>query len=212
MRKLRNIAGALLFLASWGTFAGSYEDMIQAMSIDDEQTVGELLKRGMDADTAVPPDGDTLLMLAAKGGKPEMVRTVLAARPKVNARNRHGETALMKAAFYGHLDAVRQLLERGAQVNHDGWTPLIYAATQNRLEIARLLVSKGAQVNAQSPSGVSALMMAAREGHLGMVLLLMENGADTNLENEDGLTALKMAREREQKDIVSLLVRAGAKE
>lgn len=212
MSMRNSVAGAILLSASVAAFGGAYEDMIQAMAIDDDRTVAALLKRGMDADTAVPPDGDTLLMLAAKSGKPAMVQAVLAARPKVNARNRHGETALMKAAFHGHIEAVRLLLERGAEVNHGGWTPLIYAATRSHVEIARLLLGKGAQVNAQSPSGISALMMAAREGHLAMVLLLMEHGADLGLQNEDGLTALKLAQDRGQRDIANMLIRAGAKE
>jgi ankyrin repeat protein len=41
-----------------------------------------------------------------------MVKTLLAARPKVNARNSSGETALMLAAFGGHLEVVQILLAR----------------------------------------------------------------------------------------------------
>jgi ankyrin repeat protein len=43
--------------------------MIQAIGLDDERTVASLLKRGVDVDT-VAPDGSTLLMVAAKAGKP----------------------------------------------------------------------------------------------------------------------------------------------
>ena len=96
--------------------------MIQAIGIDDERTVANLLKRGVDVDT-VAPDGSTLLMLAAKAGKPPMVKTLLAARPKVNARNSFGETALMLAAFAGHLEVVRLLLaqrRRGEPAGMDG--------------------------------------------------------------------------------------------
>jgi len=208
----RAVLGAMLFLAGAAAHGGAYEDMMQALSLDDDQTVATLLKRGMDVDTVVPPDGDTLLIVAAKAGKPAMIRTLLAARPKVNARNRHGETALMKAAFFGHADTVKALLERGAEINHAGWTALMYAATRDHLDIARLLMDRGAQVNLRSPSGITALMMAAREGHLKMVLLLMEHGADLAIRNDDGLTALKIAQERGQRDVVELLVRAGAKE
>jgi ankyrin repeat protein len=84
----------LLLVACAGASAGVYDDMIQAIGLDDERTVVSLLKRGVDVDT-VAPDGSTLLMVAAKAGKPPMVKTLLAARPKVNARNSFGETALM---------------------------------------------------------------------------------------------------------------------
>ena len=210
-RSLRGVAALLLLVACAGASAGVYEDMIQAIGLDDERTVANLLKRGVDADT-VTPDGSTLLMVAAKSGKPSMVKTVLAARPKVNARNSLGETALMLAAFGGHLEVVQILLPQGAEVNQPGWTPLIYSAAQNRMDVARLLLKNGAQVNAHSGSGTTALMMAAREGNLSMVLLLMEHGADLGMKNEDGATALKLARDRGRKDIADLLSRAGARE
>lgn len=212
MRASDRVAGIVLMLASFGACAGAYEDMIQAIKLDDDRGVTALLAKGVDVDSTVPPDGDTLLMLAAKSGKPEMIKTILSARPRVNARNVHGESALMQAAFRGHVDAVKQLLAYGAEVNQDGWTALIYAAAQNRLEVARLLIARGARVDAQSGSGVSALMMAAREGHLAMVLLLMEHGADLNLRNQDGLSALRLAQDRGQGAVVEMLARAGAKE
>jgi ankyrin repeat protein len=188
--------------------------MVHAVSNDDERTVASLLKRGVDVDTVVADtDGATLLIVAAKTGKPAMMKTLLAAHPKVNARNGRGETALMLAAFGGHLEAVQLLLANGAEVNPPpGWTPLIYSAAANSMEVGRLLLKSGAQVNARSASGTTALMMAAREGHLSMVLLLMEHGADLGIRNEDGATALKVARDRGKREIAEMLTRAGAKE
>jgi ankyrin repeat protein len=191
--------------------AGVYDDLIHAVNNDDERTVAELLKRGVDVNS-VGPNGDSLLMLAARHGRPPMVKLVLDAQPRVNARNAYGETALMVATFRGHTDVVRQLLARGAEVNHPGWTPLSYAAAQNRMDIARILMSQGAQINAQAENGTTALMMAAYEGHLSMVLLLMEHGADLALRNRDGQTALGLARAREHREISELLRRAGGVE
>ena len=210
-RRLIACGCALMLLAAGTAAAGVYEDMIQALGRDDERTVASLLKRGVDVDT-VAPDGSSLLMIAARSGKPPMVKTLLAARPKLNVRNPLGETALMLAAFQGHLEVVQLLISSGAEVNQSGWTPLIYSAAQNRMDVARLLLKSGAQVNAQSASGTSALMMAAREGHLSMVLLLMEHGADLNLKTDDGATALKVARDRGKKEVADMLLRAGAKD
>src|SRR5262245_47594391 len=119
MSLLRNGCALLLLIVASVATAGVYEDMMQAMDLNDERGVANLLKRGVDVDT-VAPTGDTLLMLAAKGGKPAMVKTVLSARPKINARNPYGETALMLAVFHGHTDVVKQLLAQGAEVNHSG--------------------------------------------------------------------------------------------
>lgn len=202
------LAGVLL-LASLAAQSDSYEDALHAVNNDDERTVAELLRRGLDVNT-IGPNGDSLLMLAAKHGKPQMMKIVLDAKPRVNLRNAYGETALMMAVFQGHTEVVRQLLARGAEINHPGWTPLIYAAAQSRMDIARILISQGAQINAQAENGTTALMMAAREGQLPMVLLLMEHGADLNMRNRDGQTALALAKALERRDITELLTRAGA--
>lgn len=201
----------LLCLGSPLVQAGAYEDMLQAIRIDDEPAIRELFRRGMDPDT-VSPKGETLLMLAAREGKPQVVRTILAARPKLHLRNPLGESALMLATVLGYTDIAHLLLDAGAPVNHPGWTPLIYAAARNRVDIGRLLVGKGAEVNATADNGTSALMMAVREGHLEMLLFLMEHGADPKFVSPHGLSALSLARQRGHKEIEAVLVRAGVQE
>lgn len=211
MHKLKHLPLLLALALPMAAHPGVYEDMMQAISIDDEATVGALLKRGMDVDT-VSPKGEPLLTLAVREGKPAVIRTILAHRPKINARNANGETALMLAAIKGQTDTVKALLEAGGAVNQPGWNPLIYAATTNQLEIARMLLAKGANVDGAADNGTTALMMAAREGHLPMVLLLMEHGADINHKTPYGYTALSMAQSRGKHGIVEVLTKAGARE
>lgn len=191
--------------------AGAYEDMLHAIHIDDERTMVQLLQRGMDVDT-VSPRGETLLMLAAREGKPGAVKTLLAARPRLQTRNSLGESALMLATILGHTEIARLLLDAGAPVNHDGWTPLIYAAARNRTDIARLLIAKGANVNAAAENGTTALMMAAREGQLQMLLLLLEHGADARQVSPYGHSALSLAKDRGHEEIQAVLRKAGVTE
>ena len=91
----RNMAWVLMLTAGMA-LGGVYEDMLHAVNNDDEHTVAQLLKRGVDVNT-VDANGDSLLALAARRGKLEMVKTLLDARPRVNSRNGRGETALMLA-------------------------------------------------------------------------------------------------------------------
>lgn len=204
------IAGCtLLFAAS--VWAGAFEDLMHAVKVDDERTVADLLRRGIDADS-VSPEGDPLLVLAVKEGRPSMVRTVLNARPKVNARNAYGETALMLAALRGQTEIARLLLDRGAEVNHPGWTPLMYSAVNNRVDIARILIGRGADLNAEADNGSTALMMAAREGHVPLVLLLLEHGADVNHKTKFGYSALEVARDRGMREVANILIKAGAEQ
>src|SRR5215210_3853413 len=95
-----------------------------------------------------------------------------------------GATALTLAAFFKHPEAVRLLLERGADPNlracHDEFkVKPIHSAAANRgsVEIVRLLLDAGAEVDAEQPGGFRAIDSARQEGHLELERLLLERGA-----------------------------------
>lgn len=74
------------------------------------------------------------------------MKALLAANADVNARGRSGVTALMVAAFKGHLEMVRVLLAARADVNAkmtDGNTALIVASQNGHLEVVRALIERG---------------------------------------------------------------------
>jgi hypothetical protein len=86
----------------------------------------------------------------------------------------------MDAVSAGQLEAIRVLVEGGADVNagaHDGQTPLIAAATQGRLDAARLLVQSGADLNIAPRGWGSALKTAERTGHNDVAIMLLQAGA-----------------------------------
>ena len=68
----------------------------------------------------------------------------------MNAKNRLGITALMRAAQNGQRDIVKALIEAKADVNaknNDGDTALIVAQRQNYTKMVHLLKSAGANAN-----------------------------------------------------------------
>lgn len=99
-----------------------------------------------------------LWRVAESGDVDELLRLL----PRVNdidARNRHGMTALMKAAFFGHEPVVRVLLERGADPNlirNDRFTALALAAFFGHAETVRTLIEFGAKTEAVTRCGASA--------------------------------------------------------
>ena len=70
------------------------------------------------------------------------------------------DISIQKAATIGHIDAVKQHLAAGADVNAkaDGrMSPLHKAAWGGHKEIAELLIAKGADVNAKDEDGETPL-------------------------------------------------------
>lgn len=65
---------------------------------------------------------DTCMHAAAARGIPKILRMLLETedgeRPSVNSENKNGRSALHIACGYGHADAVRLLLEHGANADH----------------------------------------------------------------------------------------------
>jgi len=57
------------------------------------------------------------LIEAAKAGRLEIVRAILDSNPELINNRDDGATALHHAAFSGHRDIVRFLVERGADIN-----------------------------------------------------------------------------------------------
>ncbi len=185
--------------------AGSYEDFFIAIKRDDPAAITALLQRGFDPDTR-DPDGLPGLYLAVREPSLKAAEALIAwPKSNVEVRTAQDESPLMMAALKGHLDLVRKLIARDADVNKPGWTPLHYAATNGHLAIVRMLLDHHAYIDAESPNGTTPLMMAAHYGTPETVKLLLEAGADPLLKNSIGLTALDFAQRANRSDSAQLI-------
>jgi ankyrin repeat protein len=114
----------------------------------------------------VPPDAAAQeLWRVAESGDVDQLGRLFLRGAHVNARNRHGMTALMKAAFYGHAEMVRALLERGADPNlarNDKFTALALAAFFGHVETVKILIEHGAKTDVMTRCGASAKTWATR--------------------------------------------------
>lgn len=184
----------LVFIGFSAANAGSYDDFFVAINRDDPSTVRRLLDRGFDPNTR-SPQGQYGLYLALREASLGVAGVLLdSPKTEVEARNLDDESPLMIAALKGHVDMVRRLLAREADVNKTGWTPLHYAATGGNVEVIRLLLDAHAYIDAESPNGTTPVMMAARYGSDDAVKALIEAGADVTLRNQLGMTAQDFAR------------------
>jgi len=77
--------------------------------------------------------------------------------------------ALRSASENGHLEVVRLLLDRGAEIHAGEDYSLRWASHNGRLEVVRLLLDRGAEIHARNDE---ALRFAKSYGHLEVVELL----------------------------------------
>lgn len=132
----------------------------------------------------------------------------------VNAADDINTTPLHNAAWYGHYQIAKKLLDSGAKPNIAGTkdarftTPLNAAAKRKHKNIATLLIEydatytlhdvvllgdyelvkkcidKGCDINSVDKNGNSSLYLALKNGYKSIFELLAENGAKYNLKNK----------------------------
>jgi len=93
-----------------------------------------------------------------------------------------------------------------------GETALHYLVIENDIEAVKFLIDKGAEVDSRDNSGSTPLMHAAQLGHLEMCLLLMESGADVNAkDNLMDYTPLHYAAQAGKADLLDAMLLAGGR-
>lgn len=201
----------MALVASLPVRAGAYEDFFVAIARDDASAITTLLLRGFDPNTR-DPKGQPGLVLALQADSLKAFDALLVMRNlDVEARNAKDESPLMIAALRGHVQAVKALIERDADVNKPGWTPLHYAATgttPRQAEIVALLLEESAYIDAPSPNGTTPLMMAVHYGTREAAELLLKEGADPTLRNHLRLSASDFAMRANRKDMADLVATA----
>lgn len=103
------------------------------------------------------------LWRVAEAGDVDELGQIFSRGVDVDARNKHGMTALMRAAYHGHGPMVRALLERGANPNlarNDKFTALALAAFFGHTESVTILIEHGAKTEVITRCGASAQMWA----------------------------------------------------
>lgn len=138
-----------------------------------------LLASRADPNKPADPEREGPLHLAARYGRPEAARVLLAAGANVAALNVRSSTPLHVAAANGNDDVARLLLQAGANVD---------------------AVSVG-------NNGKTPLHLATVNGYSSTPRLLLQEGADPTILDDTGRSAADYARERATDEVVSLIQR-----
>jgi Raf kinase inhibitor-like YbhB/YbcL family protein len=153
-------AEALAVLRKRGLEPGA-GDLTLAAAGCHRDVVRSILADGVNVNGA---EGDVVPLLSAAGDNcVEVVQMLLDRGAKVDAKDRNGRTALIRASQAGHLEMVRLLLQHGADINirdESGRTAWTFAAMSGRLDIAELFKQARAQAAAQRLEVTSAALEA----------------------------------------------------
>ena len=213
-------------------------EFLDAVKRGDRDAVERMLRADPALLGARDERGTSALLLAYYHGKAEIANTLLARQPDldlyeaatvgdaarireliardaadVNAYAPDGFTALGLAAFFKRPDAMRALLDAGADPHlasrPAGFTPLHSAVADDTgtvtRDIVRMLLDAGAEPNAQNASGGTPLHTAAFIGDVAVARMLLAAGAGPNMKDANGLTPLDVARDRSNSEVAAML-------
>lgn len=190
------------------------QELHNATIARDSTRIEYLLKRGAKVD-AKDTEGQTPLMVAAKGGDLSVINGLLEYKANPNARDNDGWTAAMYAVKSNEPKIFRLLGKHKADfnmINKDGLTALAMAVHDNKANAAVAMLDNNANPDfAMGAAKYNALMLAVTKGNLTLAQTLLQYKANPNATNAGGVTPLMIAAHRNHDMIISLLLKAGAK-
>lgn len=163
--------------------------------------------------------GDEFIQ-AARTGDIDTVNSYIENKGNVNFKDFKGQTALLHATFFGHINIIRLLIAAGADLevrDKEGRTPLLYALANQEIDefhnlfynLSFLFINAGANVNICDKDGKTPLHYSANSYYANsyyLVTELLAAGADPNMYDKNRNTALVYAI----KNFVGILVIAGS--
>jgi ankyrin repeat protein len=167
---------------------GGYTPLMAAAYSGDLDAATWLVEHGADV-KARTEAGCTALNGAAVSGSGGIVKLLLDRGADPNVRYEEPDTIgdfqtpALNAAWHGHVECLKLLLEHGANVNIQGGpfnrSPLLCAATTGSEETAKLLLARGADLHAQDWVGDGPLDWARRRGDTSIVELFRKGIGET---------------------------------
>ena len=164
------------------------------------------------------PTGGNALHYAASKGLVDIMSLILDTGVNVNCRRSEGDickgvTPLHEAVGEQHLDAVRFLIKKGANVSEqddNGLSSIHIACREKNVDLVQELFAAGAKVNVKDNRGASPLQVSILRNSNNCALFLLRHGADVQVTDKEGQSPLHYASEWETMDLVEALVAQGA--
>jgi len=184
-----------------------------AVMNDSSRIMDVLISDGADLTYEIKSSGTSAVYLAAERGLTAMLRKIVSNVPVrfLNKANLSHETPLYAAVINGHDQAVRVLIEAGADVNqaaNSGYAPIHLSIEKNHFKIFKMLVETADLNQEVGRTGVTAVALAAWYGHIEFLRILIEKSppVDINTKCGKGLTPLMYAVKNRQVREAKMLI------
>jgi len=142
----------------------------------------ELIRAGADP-KITDNDRKTALLLAVNSDLIDaLVASGRLSKNGINRQDVRGDTILIKAAFFGKLERVKQLIVQGAKLDYkgeNGATALLWALEQDHLEVAKALLVAGADFHIANDKDVTPLSVAFKKNQVEIIELIRTSGKAT---------------------------------
>ena len=153
-------------------------------------------------------DGLTALHQSAGNGNFDSVTFSTDVGTGIHLKTNIGQNCLHIAAFYGHLNLCKALVEKhkfdvNLADNH-GWTALHHSARNGSYDLVTFFTEPGTDIHLKTNNDQNCLHIAAFNGHLNLCKTLVEKHKfDVNLTDNDGWTALHHSARNGSYDLVT---------
>lgn len=129
-----------------------------------------LLQKGADTDLCTAARRLRAVHIAAAAGRHRCLSWILGelTYQELNLQDAQGMTAMMHAAAGGHVDALDELADAGADIDYqdkDGWSTLHYAVLSGSLPMVELVLDAGADKKLKDVENRTAGTWARALGH-----------------------------------------------
>lgn len=139
--------------------------------------------------------GQTALMWAAASNNADAIIALLDAGADIHARS-HGPMATATPVAIKERERESAYSGRTRRGRLDSFTPLLFAVRDGSLDAVRTLLDRGANVNDKVEDGTSALVIATMNAHWELAAYLLDRGADPNASQQGWTALHQLVRTR----------------